>query len=84
VDKAQLTASLRHAWHDVLEVDVADDSDFYELGGDSLTAAEVATRIVESHPDVIDLDVLTLTAILDDARFDSVVDAICAELGLSS
>jgi hypothetical protein len=80
VDRARLAISLRDAWHDVLEVEVADDSDFYEQGGNSLSAAEVATRVVERHPDVTDLDIVTLTAMLDNARFESVVEAICAEL----
>ena len=82
VDRAQLAVSLRDAWRDILEAEVADDSDFYEQGGDSLSAAEVATRVVERHPDVTDLDVVTLTAILEEARFESVVDAICSELGV--
>jgi hypothetical protein len=82
VDRARLAISLRDAWHDVLEVEVADDSDFYEQGGNSLSAAEVATRVVERHPDVTDLDIVTLTAMLDNARFESVVEAICAELGV--
>lgn len=74
--------SLRDAWRDVLGVEVADDSDFYEQGGDSLSAAEVATRVVERHSDVTDLDIVTLTAMLEEARFESVVDAICSELGV--
>jgi len=83
VDRAQLVVSLRQAWQEVLDVEVTDGSDFYELGGNSLSAAEVATRIVEGHPDVADLDLVTLTAILEESRFDSVVDAICAELGVA-
>jgi hypothetical protein len=82
VDRAQLVVSLRDSWRDVLEVTVTDDSDFYEQGGDSLTAAEVATRVAERHPDATDLDIVTLTAMLEEARFDSVVDAICSELGI--
>lgn len=82
MDRAQLAVSLRDAWRDVLEVEVADDSDFYEQGGSSLTAAEVATRVAERHPDVTDLDIVTLTAMLEEARFESVVDAICSELGV--
>jgi Phosphopantetheine attachment site len=82
VDRAQLAVSLRDAWRDILEVEVADDSDFYEQGGDSLSAAEVTARVVERHPDVTDLDVVTLTAMLEEARFESVVDAICSELGV--
>lgn len=83
MDRAQLVVSLRQAWQEVLDVEVTDGSDFYELGGNSLSAAEVATRIVEGHPDVADLDLVTLTAILEESRFDSVVDAICAELGVA-
>lgn len=82
MDRARLADSLRTAWRDVLEVEVTDDSDFYEQGGNSLTAAEVATRVAECHPDVADLDVVTLTAMLDEAWFGSVVDAICSELGV--
>ena len=82
VNRTQLAVSLRDAWRDVLEVEVADDSDFYEQGGDSLSAAEVATRVVERYPDVTDLDVVTLTAMLEEARFESVIDAICSELGV--
>lgn len=82
MDRAQLAVSLRDAWREVLEVEVADDSDFYEQGGNSLSAAEVATRVVERHPDVTDLDIVTLTAMLDEARFESIVDTICAELGV--
>jgi hypothetical protein len=82
VDRAQLAVSLRDTWRDVLEVKVADDSDFYEQGGSSLTAAEVATRVAEHHPDVTDLDIVTLTAMLEEARFGSVLDAICSELGV--
>jgi Phosphopantetheine attachment site len=77
-----LAASLRDAWRDVLEVEAAGDSDFYEQGGSSLTAAEVATRVAERHPDVTGLDVVTLTAILEEARFAAVLDAICSELGV--
>ena len=61
MDRAQLAVSLRDAWRDVLEVEVADDSDFYEQGGSSLTAAE---------------------AMLEETWFESVVDAICSELGV--
>jgi hypothetical protein len=82
VDRAQLTVSLREAWRDVLEVEVTDDSDFYEQGGDSLTAAEVVTHVIERHPDVTDLDIVTLTAMLEEARFESIVDAICSVLGI--
>jgi phosphopantetheine binding protein len=82
VDRGQLADSLRDAWRAVLEVEVADDSDFYEQGGDSVSAAEVATRVVERHPDVADLDIVTLTAMLEEARFGSVVDAVCAELAV--
>jgi hypothetical protein len=81
VDRAQLAVSLRDAWRDVLEVRVDDDSDFYEQGGSSLTAAEVATRVAERHPDVTDLDIATLTALLEEARFEPVVDAIWSGLG---
>jgi Phosphopantetheine attachment site len=83
VDRAQLVVSLRDAWRDVLGVEPTDDSDFYEQGGDSLTAAEVVNRVVERHPDVTDLDFVTLTAMLEEARFESVVDAVCSELGIT-
>lgn len=82
MDREQLAVSLRDAWRDVLEVEANDDSDFYEQGGNSLTAAEVVTRVVERHPDVTDLDIVTLTAMLEEARFGSVVDAICSELSI--
>lgn len=82
MDRTQLAVSLRAAWRDILEVEAGDDSDFYEQGGSSLTAAEVATRVAERHPDVTDLDIVTLTATLEEARFASVVDAICSELGV--
>jgi hypothetical protein len=82
MDRAQLDAALRKAWRDALDVEIADDSDFYALGGNSLSAAEIATRVAEGHPDVADLDLTILTAILEESRFDAVVDAVCAEIGV--
>lgn len=82
MDRAQLVEATRDAWREVLRVDVTEESDFYESGGDSLNAADIANRVVERHPDVGDLDIAVLTALLEEAQFDSVIEAICAELDI--
>ncbi|GGQ66276.1 phosphopantetheine-binding protein [Streptomyces asoensis] len=67
-----LTAALAQAWHGVLGSLPAEDSDFYEAGGTSIDAARIASQAAECAPDVEDLDVTLMTALLDEARFADV------------
>ncbi|MGV9557732.1 phosphopantetheine-binding protein [Streptomyces sp. NPDC003401] len=74
-----LTAALAQAWQDVLGSLPQEDSDFYEAGGTSIDAARIAAQAAVCAPDVEDLDVTLMTALLDEARFGDV-----RRLGLES
>ncbi|MEU5769693.1 phosphopantetheine-binding protein [Streptomyces asoensis] len=67
-----LAAALAQAWHGVLGSLPEEDSDFYEAGGTSIDAARIASQAAECAPDVEDLDVTLMTALLDEARFGDV------------
>jgi len=74
-----LAAALAQAWHGVLGSLPQEDSDFYDAGGTSIDAARIASQAAEFAPDVEDLDVTLMTALLDEARFGDV-----RRLGLES
>ncbi|OQR65830.1 hypothetical protein B6E66_01770 [Streptomyces maremycinicus] len=74
-----LAAALTQAWHGVLGSLPQEDSDFYDAGGTSIDAARIASQAAEFAPDVEDLDVTLMTALLDEARFGDV-----RRLGLES
>ncbi len=48
MDEEGIHKELMTIWKDVLRVDVGPDADFFDLGGDSITAFDVLTRIFES------------------------------------
>ena len=51
-------AIVQELWSDILGVDVADaQADFFDLGGSSLTAAQLVSRIRLHHPDITVADV---------------------------
>lgn len=74
-----LAAALAQAWHGVLGFLPEEDSDFYDAGGTSMDAARIASLAAESAPDIEDLDVTLMTALLNEARFGEV-----RRLGLES
>ncbi|MFJ4427112.1 MULTISPECIES: phosphopantetheine-binding protein [Streptomyces] len=74
-----LVAALAQAWHGVLGFLPEEDSDFYDAGGTSMDAARIASLAAESAPDIEDLDVTLMTALLNEARFGDV-----RRLGLES
>ncbi|MEV4232091.1 phosphopantetheine-binding protein [Streptomyces bobili] len=74
-----LAAALAQAWHGVLGFLPEEDSDFYDAGGTSIDAARIASLAAESTPDIEDLDVTLMTALLNEARFGDV-----RRLGLES
>lgn len=57
--------AVRVAWQDVLAKPVADDSDFFALGGDSMAALSISARLEESFRVRPKLRVL-----FDQPRFD--------------
>ncbi|MFF3498179.1 phosphopantetheine-binding protein [Streptomyces sp. NPDC003247] len=67
-----LATALAAAWQGVLGTPAEEDTDFYEAGGTSLHAARIAAEAAECAPDVEDLDVCLMTALLDEARFGDV------------
>jgi acyl carrier protein len=57
--------TVRAVWQDVLAKPVADDSNFFALGGDSMAALSICARLEEAfqvRP--------TLRALFDQPRFD--------------
>ncbi|MGH3660553.1 MAG: acyl carrier protein [Micromonosporaceae bacterium] len=63
-------AELMKAWQELLGVSSADpDQNFFELGGDSLTAMDLAVRVEEASGESFPVEVLftdgTLGALLD-------------------
>ena len=68
-DPHRLAAALAAAWLDVLGSPPAPDTQFYALGGDSLSAMRIAMRVAAEAPAVEDLDVLLMTEILDGGRY---------------
>ena len=52
------TKHLAALWMDILGAEVtSDDDDFFELGGGSLTAAQLVSRLRESHPEATVADI---------------------------
>src|SRR5262249_58013122 len=51
-------AVVQELWSDILGVDVADaKADFFDLGGSSLTAAQLVSRLRQNHPEITVADV---------------------------
>lgn len=61
--------SVRAVWQDVLKSEVGDESDFFGLGGDSLAALTICTRLEELYQIRPKLRVL-----FDRPRFGSYAD----------
>ncbi|WP_163010720.1 phosphopantetheine-binding protein [Streptomyces dangxiongensis] len=68
-----LASRLAEAWHATFGVLPDDDSNFYDLGGESIDAARIATATARALPEVEDLDVHLMTALLNEARLADVV-----------
>src|SRR4029079_4770355 len=51
-------AVVQALWSDILGVDVADaKADFFDLGGSSLTAAQLVSKLRQDHPEITVADV---------------------------
>jgi acyl carrier protein len=46
--RAAVRGAAHAAWADVLDVPVRDDTDFFDLGGSSITALSICSRLAES------------------------------------
>lgn len=58
-DPADVRRSLRKHWRDILEVDSANaGQNFFDLGGDSLAAMELAARVHEDTGWELPLEIL--------------------------
>lgn len=67
---------LAAAWVAVLGSPASATSDFYALGGDSLTAVRIARIVSDDIPDVPDLDAFVMTEILDQGRYPEIEAAL--------
>jgi acyl carrier protein len=72
-----VASQLRGIWEEVLRVPVAEDADFFDLGGDSLMAVRIVTRVRERlGVDLSALDVFDAPAV---PEFISVVRSALQE-----
>jgi hypothetical protein len=72
VDPQHLRAALAEAWLEALGSPATPDANFYALGGDSLSAMLIATRVGQTAPQVEDLDVHLMTEILNHGRYEAI------------
>ncbi|MBP2336044.1 amino acid adenylation domain-containing protein [Saccharothrix coeruleofusca] len=72
---------LAEVWREVLGVDsVSRDSDFFELGGDSLTAIRITTRLIGTWDDVSPQGIFETPVLADlAARLDAEAGRRCAQ-----
>ncbi|MFF8730080.1 phosphopantetheine-binding protein [Streptomyces sp. NPDC015171] len=68
-----LETHLAQAWHTTFGVQPDGDSNFYDAGGESIDAARMASATAAALPDVEDLDVHLMTALLNEERLADVV-----------
>jgi len=78
VQPAVVRAVLADAWQDVLGIEPSPDSDFFEVGGVSLDAFKIATRVAEQLPEVEDVDVFLVGETFERPRFDDLARALVA------
>ncbi|GAC1382177.1 MAG: non-ribosomal peptide synthetase [Marmoricola sp.] len=74
----ELQLRLAALWQDILGVDISTiDEDFFDLGGGSLTAAQLVSRLRETHPEITVADVYEHPTI---AGLAEVLDSMSAPL----
>jgi len=67
----QFSARMREVWQAGLGVDIADDTDFFDAGGDSLAAIRIIAAIDAAYGARVPLRVL-----FDTSRFDEFVKIV--------
>lgn len=78
MDKSSLAERMRGIWMETLQVPVAEDSDYFALGGHSFQALQIIARI-----DGLLGTRLPLRSLFDAPRFADFVDSVAAEAGIS-
>ena len=68
-----LATRLAQAWHTTFGTPPQENSNFYDAGGESIDAAQMASAAAKSVPDVEDLDVHLMTALLNEECWADVV-----------